>query len=109
MPAPNLNPYPGGSGFVTWQVYLDDRRAGSERLARIENKLDRVLERQEALELAAAREDGQEVAEAAAEEAVSRSRRSRGEVLRDVCLCVLSAGLSVAGALTVIAITGGSS
>lgn len=88
------NPYPGASGSVPWPVYLDDRRQITDRLTGIEAKLDRVLERD-------AREDGAEVAEAAAEQAVSQARRSRGEVLRDVCLCVLSSALAVVGALVV--------
>jgi hypothetical protein len=93
------NPYPGSStGSVPWPVYLDDRRQTADRLGRIEDKLDRVLERD-------AREDGQEVAEAAADQAVAGARRTRREMGRDVGLCVLSAALAVGGAVIVAGIT----
>ncbi len=102
-----MAPTPAANGYVPWGIYLDDRRSSTERLDRMEGKIDRILDRQEKFEVAAAREDGQEAAEQAAEVALERNRRRRGEVVRDVCLCVFSAALTIGGAILISFLTGG--
>ena len=94
--------------YVTWALYLDDRRARTEWESRVEDKVDRMLSRQEALELAAARDDGQEVAERAAEVAVVENRRSRRETVRDIGLATFSALLALGAGFILALLTGAS-
>ncbi len=95
--APELH---NGSTWVPWHLYLSDRERDDRRWARVDMKLDELLE-------AHAHDDGREVAEEAAASAVQSSRRSRGEILRDVSLCIFSAALAVVGALISANLTGG--
>ena len=92
-------PYPGANGHVPWGVYLDDRRDLRRHLARMDGKLDKVLDRVGALEQADAHDDGAGVAQDAAERAVVEGRKDRRERLWDLARTLLTAVLAVVGTL----------
>jgi hypothetical protein len=90
------------NGYVPWSVYVDDRRQSTDRLTRIEDKVDKILERQTALEVAAAHDDGSEVAQDAAERALDERKKSRAERWWDLGRTTFAAVLGVAGTLAAI-------
>lgn len=112
-------PYPSGqNGYVPWNMYVEDRRASTARLDRIETrlddgfraiegKLDTISNRQQAIELAAARDDGEEVATAAANTALSEQKKDTRERLWDVGRTVLAAALGVLCTLITAYLLGG--
>lgn len=113
-----MSPTPSSNGHVPWAVYVEDRRASTARLERIETriddgfsaldrKLDSIASRQQAIELAAARDDGEDVATDAANTALKAQKKDRGERWWDVGRTVLAATLGVIGALATAYFLGG--
>lgn len=87
-------PYPrGGDGdrYVTWTAYLADRE-------RIEAKLDAILERLGAHEVAEALEEGQDRAQARQEAQAAARRQRWRDRLWDVARLVIAAGIGAAAA-----------
>lgn len=122
-----MSPTPNANGHVPWSVYVEDRRASTARLERIEDnvqdvrtevargfeaigeKLDTLGARQQAIELAAAREDGEDVATDAASQALKQQKKSKAERWWDIGRTVFASALTLAVALLVYTLTGGSS
>lgn len=104
-------PYPGVStnGSVPWHVYLADREQQNKRFDRFESKLDKMADSIEGIKIAAAHDDGADVAKDAATAAVEKGKKTRGERLWDLFQTTIAAVLGVIGTLIAVYLTGGPS
>jgi hypothetical protein len=95
-----MSPYPSNDRWVPMGLYLEDRREIKAALHEIATDVKAMRSEHD-------REDGQEVAEAAAEVALDRKKRTKREVMRDIGLATFSAVLALGVGVIVSLITGG--
>lgn len=74
----------GNGRYVPLSLYLEDRRELRAWMGTLSNDVREIRRELD-------RDDGREVAEEAAETALERKTRSRGLLVRDAALCLLSA------------------
>lgn len=91
---------PSNGRYVPMDLYLEDRRELRDWMRALSSDV-------KAMRSELDRDDGREVAEEAADRAVTESRRSKREIARDAGLCIFSAALAVGVHLITTAATGG--